>query len=216
MRIKKIEIQENVALAKKIGKNDANAVADKLPDVSREIEPIISAVSDDPETVKNISDKMAASALEKAYSGEDSELSESGDDKVHTAKFDRCVADVKKRGGVDNAYAICQDSLGADAIKKSHRTKPESQYEDTGEDFGDIPGGDIEAGEDEYLERKMLKRLANDGEGLDYSEKPDDNDGLPFESVRPKMTKNQLIEAVVGKKKRKVLKTIKIKNLRNE
>jgi hypothetical protein len=41
---------------------------------------------------------------------------------------------------------------------------------------------------------------------------------LPFESVRPKMTKDELIESVKRNtsKKRKVIKTISVKNLRNE
>jgi len=35
-------------------------------------------------------------------------------------------------------------------------------------------------------------------------------------SVRPSMTKNELIETVLGKSMRKVIKTLKIKDLRNE
>jgi len=57
-----------------------------------------------------------------------SDINEVGDDKVHTAKFDRCVADVKKQPNVDNPYAICQASLGTDAIKKSHRKKEDEDY----------------------------------------------------------------------------------------
>jgi hypothetical protein len=47
--------------------------------------------------------------------------------KVHTARFDRCVSDVKRslkkyrRRG--NADAICQATLGARAIRKSHRRR---------------------------------------------------------------------------------------------
>ena len=58
-----------------------------------------------------------------------SDINEFGKDKVHTAKFDRCVADVKKHPKkLDNPYSICQASLGADAIKKSHRKKEEEDY----------------------------------------------------------------------------------------
>jgi len=34
----------------------------------------------------------------------------------------------KKQPNVDNPYAICQASLGADAIKKSHRKKEDEDY----------------------------------------------------------------------------------------
>lgn len=49
------------------------------------------------------------------------ELDEEGSEKVHTKKFDSCVKKVKANSDVDNAYAVCQDSLGKEAIKKSHR-----------------------------------------------------------------------------------------------
>lgn len=154
-------------------------------------------------------------------------VSEVGPEKVHTAKFDRCVADVKEKGDVDNPYAVCQASLGSDAIKKSHQKKGEDEYvktEDidpgTGEDFGDIgPGGDIEAKADDYEKfQALLKDLegySKEIEGMDDEEPMND---LPFESVRPKMTKDELIESVKRNttKKRKVIKTISVKNLRNE
>jgi hypothetical protein len=84
----------------------------------------------------------------------------------------------------------------------------------TGEDFGDIGYRDVEAGEDDYEEYKKIMQSLGDDKGVKY----DDNtgDGLPFESVRPKMTKDQLSEAVLGTKKRKVVKTFKVKDLRNE
>ncbi len=90
----------------------------------------------------------------------------------------------------------------------------------TGEDFGDIPTGrDIEAGADDYEEYQNLLRglgdkettsMGNDVE-LNYGEEPND---LPFESVNPKMTKDQLIETINGKKQRRVIKTIKVKDLK--
>jgi hypothetical protein len=150
-------------------------------------------------------------------------LTEVADKDVHTAKFDRCVKAVEKKGDVDNPYAVCQASIGADAIKKSHRRKEDDEYVKTeevyggtGEDFGDIPTGkDIEAGESDYEEyQDLLKAMAKDSSGIDYDEKPTDD--LPFESVKPKMSKNDLIESVVGKKTRRVLKTIKVNELKNK
>lgn len=154
-------------------------------------------------------------------------VSEVGPEKVHTAKFDRCVADVKEKGDVDNPYAICQASLGADAIKKSHQKKDKDEYvktEDvgpgTGEDFEDIgPGGDIEAKADDYEKfQKLLKDLEGYSKEIGGMDDEEPMNDLPFESVRPKMTKDELIESVKRNtaKKRKVIKTISVKNLRNE
>lgn len=85
----------------------------------------------------------------------------------------------------------------------------------TGEDFGDIPTGrDIEAGASDYEEyQRLLQQMAKEEPQaeLNYGEEPDND--LPFESVNPKMTKNQLVETVLGKKVRKVLRTIKKKDL---
>ena len=154
-------------------------------------------------------------------------VSEIGPEKVHTAKFDRCVADVKEKGNVDNPYAVCQASLGAGAIKKSHQKKDEDEYvktEDvgpgTGEDFGDIgPGGDIEAKADDYEKfQELLKDLEGYSKEIESMNDDKPMNDLPFESVRPKMTKDELIESVKRNttKKRKVIKTISVKNLRNE
>lgn len=154
-------------------------------------------------------------------------VSEVGPEKVHTAKFDKCVDAVKEKGDVDNPYAVCQASLGADAIKKSHQKKDEDEYvktEDidpgTGEDFGDIgPGGDIEAKADDYEKfQELLKDLGSYSKEIESMDDEESMNDLPFESVRPKMTKDELIESVKRNttKKRKVIKTISVKNLRNE
>lgn len=85
----------------------------------------------------------------------DEMVTEVGDKEVHTAKFDRCVADVGKTGDVDNPYAVCQASLGAGAIKKSHRDKPDNEYVRTQHEQKDIKTPeDIEAGKEEYEEFK--------------------------------------------------------------
>lgn len=49
-------------------------------------------------------------------------LAETGDHQsIHTDKFHRCVGHVE--GSVDNAYAVCQASLGRNAIKGEHRRR---------------------------------------------------------------------------------------------
>lgn len=42
----------------------------------------------------------------------------------HSAKWDRCVRDVKARGGVRDPYAICSASVKSPARKKNRRTLP--------------------------------------------------------------------------------------------
>lgn len=217
MRIKKKNIGENL----KNTEEELNAIKGMVYQTSDELRNM--GIPDDES--KEIATKMVT----KSYvdSNDEDSMNEVGPEKVHTAKFDRCVDDVKEKGNVDNPYAVCQASLGADAIKKSHQKKDEDEYvktEDvdpgTGEDFGDIgPGGDIEAKADDYEKFQELLRdldgYSKEIEGVDNEEPMND---LPFESVRPKMTKDELIETVKRNtsKKRKVIKTISVKNLRNE
>jgi hypothetical protein len=96
---------------------------------------------------------LAINAVTKSVMGDDDTINEVGDEKVHTAKFDRCVKDVEEKGGVDNPYAICQASIGAGAIKKDHRTKPEDEYDRTQhEQKEEKTPEDTEAGSKDYEE----------------------------------------------------------------
>ena len=90
-------------------------------------------------------------------------VNEVGAGKVHTKKFDRCVKDVKKNSPDVNPYAVCQASLGAKAIKKSHQRK------------------------EDYTNESNFT-----------------------------MTKGQLLESLNIKKSRKVIKTIKVKDIKND
>lgn len=217
MRIKKKNIGENL----KNTENELNAIKGMVNQTSDELR---NMGMDDKE-----SKEIAVNVVTKSYvdSNDDDYMNEVGPEKVHTAKFDRCVADVKEKGNVDNPYAVCQASLGAGAIKKSHQKKDEDEYvktEDvgpgTGEDFGDIgPGGDIEAKADDYEKfQELLKDLEGYSKEIENMDDDKPMNDLPFESVRPKMTKDELIESVKRNttKKRKVIKTISVKNLRNE
>lgn len=38
--------------------------------------------------------------------------------KVHTAKWDRCVTDVKRKKTVRNPYAVCTKSMGKESFRK--------------------------------------------------------------------------------------------------
>lgn len=44
---------------------------------------------------------------------------------IHTARFDRCVEDVKRSGTASNPYAVCSSELGErKSILKAHRRNP--------------------------------------------------------------------------------------------
>ena len=105
-------------------------------------------------------------------------------------------------GAVEDAYDS-EVSEGDDAVSRGieHGVNPEVNQKDFSND------GDGQRGGPDYGEEK-LKKKSTSLKGTDYN----DND-LPFESVNPKMTKNQLKEVVLG---RKVIKTFKIKDLRDE
>ena len=84
--------------------------------------------------------------------------------------------------------------------------------------FGDDEKLDIEVGADDYEEyQELLRNIGNHGNPIDLDSV---EDGLPFESVNPKMSKSELMETVKNisenhKKHRKVIKTFKVKNLKN-
>lgn len=94
--------------------------------------------------------ELASAAISSAVKNEGSNVNEVGPEKVHTSKFDRCVIGVKKNSPDVDPYAVCQASLGASAIKKSHRRKSEDEYMRTNE-VNDIESiEDIEASEEDY------------------------------------------------------------------
>ena len=105
----------------------------------------------------------------------------------------------------------------------SDMKNPEIIYDDAidevdGDHFGDDEKLDIEVGAKDYEEyQELLKDYGNHGKPIDLDSV---DDGLPFESVRPKMSKSDLIESVrnIGKNienPRKVIKTFKVKDLKN-
>jgi len=146
---------------------------------------------------------LAINAVTKSVMGDDDTMEEG--EEVHTAKFDRCVKDVDKEGKVDNPYAICQASIGADAIKKDHRTKPEDEYDrtdraDEGMGTLEVPD-DVEANENEYEEMQQLKQQAAEEEAKRRNE-----------SVVGKIKKGELERVMEALKPKK--KIIKVKELK--
>ncbi len=157
---------------------------------------------------------LAINAVTKSVMGDDDTMEESNDivtevegEEVHTAKFDRCVKDVEKEGGVDNPYAICQASIGASAIKKDHRTKPDDEYDRTDRadesiDTLEVPD-DVEAKEQDYEEMQRLMQQAA---------KEDAEEGAKNESVVGKIKKGELERVMESLKPKK--KIIKVKELK--
>lgn len=93
-------------------------------------------------------------------------------------------------------------------IKKKDIKESIEQLKQTLEKLG------FKANDYEEFQNLLTQISSDDNTNLDSTENV-----LPFESIRPKMTKSELIETVKTitegtKKSRQVLKTIKIKNLR--
>jgi hypothetical protein len=149
MRIKKKYLQEKTDTSEKARK----AIEDMVHTVEDELS------VNEPEAKEFVKNYVIGSDV-----SESEDLNEVGPGKVHTKKFDRCVKDVKKNSpDVDNPYAICQASLGAKAIKKSHQRK------------------------EDYTNESSFT-----------------------------MTKGELIESLNIKRGRKVIKTIKVKDIKND
>lgn len=147
MRIKKKYLQEKTDTSEKARK----AIEDMVDTVEDELS------VNEPEAKEFVKNYVIGSDV-----SESEDLNEVGPGKVRTKKFDRCVKDVKKNSpDVDNPYAVCQASLGAKAIKKSHQRKK------------------------------------------DYTNESNFT-----------MTKGQLLESLNIKKGRKVIKTIKVKDIK--
>lgn len=299
MRIKKKNIGEDIEQkAKDIAKKDVESLKKDLQPVSQEIQQGIEDITGNPETAKDIADKMAASAIDKAYS-DDEPMNEVVDGK-HTVEYhsertdetpfiingikwqyvNAIYPDGKRDIGVyrfdhDLTYdfnwfmnevipkpgnynivdevavsdsqrkfmnAVLKCKVEGDCPSEDIRKAAESMSKKEIEDFaytkGDLPKSvdededgaasraiqygqqQGEVGDSEYDEYQTLLRSLDSHskeieKGMNDEEPIND---LPFESIRPKMTKDELIESVKRNKtkNRKVIKTISVKNLRNE
>lgn len=63
-------------------------------------------------------------AFLKAYKKATGQTVEKPGNAIHSAKFDRCIAEVKSKGGADNAYAVCTAAMGNDAFKSMEHDDP--------------------------------------------------------------------------------------------
>ena len=115
MRIKKKEILEALDKDKTIASLNKATELVKGP-VATFKKTVEDTLGNDKEA-KKIADELTGAILNP----KEQQLDEEGADKVHTKKFDSCVKKVKANSDVDNPYAVCHDSLGKDAIKKSHQ-----------------------------------------------------------------------------------------------
>lgn len=154
----------------------SNDILKKLQEVSNK--PLAARINKSADEIKNAYDstvskmkslgnlgdteasELASAAISSAVKNEGSNMNEVGPEKVHTVKFDRCVADVKKNSPDVDPYAVCQASLGASAIKKSHRRKPEDDYVRTNEDNEDFLKTKTDMETNEQLSPKVNKKMA--------------------------------------------------------
>lgn len=195
MRIKKREITENRQKAEKLAKDTVK----NLEPVVKSIEEPLKSITGDDESAKEIAANIAADSIKQSYGAGDG-LNEYNKD---------VMSRMKKQYGDEAGEKVYYATANKQGRNPETFETNEDMDPGTGEDFGDIPTGrDIEAGEEYY---ELLKQF----HGTPVDELPNDDNvnDLPFESVRPKMTKKELVESVLGKKTRKVLKTIKVKNL---
>jgi hypothetical protein len=207
MRIKKKYIKENLDL------DDMKNTVQSTDELKSSFEDI---GIEEPEAAS-----LAADLVSSAFSDDDVNEEATSDSQ---RKFFNAVYKCKTDGDCPSkSIKDAADNMSLSDIEDFAFTKgklPNSVEEDypNDEDFGDIPTGrDLEVDGDDYEEyQKLLKQVGNSKSGFD-STKIDD--GLPFESVKPKMTKNELMETVmrldsINKKNRRVIKTLKVKDLR--
>lgn len=164
MRIKKKYILEAV------DKLDINKV-DKA-------KAVIDAASELEKTAEPVFGKEKSKAIVSGLLAPDKKIDEVSGVDIHTAKFKSCVANLKAKGEVDNPYAVCQDSLGEKAIKKSHQRKEKYEESDKKEMTNEYK--DIEVGADEYEEEEKARQEL----GMKPVNKPLKKGDLPFDKPR--------------------------------
>ena len=207
MRIKKKHIKENLDL--KIN-NRVNKVKSAIDQTAGDFEQM--GIGDS----KSLAADVVSSALSSDGEMNEDSISDSQRkffNAVHKCKVDGdCPSSEIKKAAEGMSLSDIEDF----AFTKGEL--PDSVDEVGGDHFGDDEKLDIEVGADDYEEyQELLKNIGNHGKPIDLDSV---EDGLPFESVRPKMTKNELVESVknIGKNNktpRKVVKTFKVKNLKN-
>lgn len=124
-------------------------------------------------------------------------------------RFMGMVYNCKKTGDCPSASvrkAADSMKLGdvEDFASTKHKGLP-NEVEENDVDNREVEYGiNSEVGGDKYDEyRALMQQLA-----------AEEGEGAVRESVKGKMTKNQLIETVTGKKPRKVIKTVKVKDIK--
>ena len=220
MRIKKKNIRESIEdSAKNIEDAQTNKKeVDNFVDTTTDYyEKVVGANREDS---ANLAVNLASSALKDNL--EEASVSDSQRKFFNAVHKCKTEGDCGSKAIKDAAEGMSLKDIEDFAFTKGKLPKSVDEDSPTGEDFGDIPTGrDLEVDADEYEEQqRILKKYPSDNPSIDLDSI---DDGLPFESIRPKMTKGELIETVMGtfknisenlKTSRKVLKTIKIKDIK--
>jgi hypothetical protein len=97
------------------------------------------------------------------------------------------------------------DEMGDDAVSRGIESgmNPES-----GIDYDELNAVIADINAEDSGEEAM-------GGYVNSDEYKDMRDGLPFESVNPRMTKDELMESILNQKKPKVIKRVKVKDIKN-
>lgn len=159
-------------ILKKLNEVKTEPLPVKIAKASGEIESAYKNTMSKMKSLPDVGDAEAAGLASAAISSavkEEGVVTEVGAEKVHTSKFDRCVTGVRKKSPDVDPYAVCQASLGAGAIKKGHRRKPEDEYVRTNETKDIKSIEDIEASEEDYEEELKIKQAM--GENSDKPRK---------------------------------------------
>ena len=212
MRIKKKDIKESIEQLKQTLDNTEKTIGEFIPKTKETLEKLGFKADDAEEAATDIVKGVVNNDEVNEVAVSDSQR-----------KFFNAVHKCKTEGDCGSeSIRKAAEGMSLKDIEDYAFTKgklPKSVDEDspTGEDFEDIPTGrDLEVDANDYEEfQNLLTQISSDDNtNLDSTENV-----LPFESIRPKMTKSELIETVKTitegtKKSRQVLKTIKVKNLR--
>jgi len=213
MRIKKKHIQEDIDKARKLAKNDVDDITTIAGEIESSVEPITGNIED----AKFLASKIATTAIDTAYNSE-----------VNETDFPDDVVSRGIEAGINPELSdLSNDWNGQDGGPDYGDKKPRPTINTTSVGGADTNDNMLECDDNLHSRIQALKaqidrtkdpeKLASLKDWLGKMEKEElaaSKGSKTNENVRPKMSKDQLIETILGNKKRKVIKTFKVKNLR--
>lgn len=148
-----------------------------------------------------------------------------GDDEVEDIVTD-VITNNDDNQNDSSSYTQSVSEMGKPVNRVILQQKPNPSLDEMG---GEEMGGDLEldsrqvqhginpeGGEINYEELNALIADINAGsEPTNIPQGPEGENELPFEGVNPRMSKNELMENVLNHKKPKVIKKVKVKDIKN-